>query len=70
MNDPTDYLQRILSELQDIERLMYKGYAFDITEYNINGGDDIQTSLSDVMGHISSTRPSRQSLKLIVVRTG
>jgi len=49
---------------------MYKGYEFDITEYNINGGHDIQSSLSDVMGHISSTRPSRQSLKLIVVRTG
>ena len=41
MNDPTDYLQRILSELHDIERLMYKGYEFDITEYNINGSDDI-----------------------------
>jgi hypothetical protein len=70
MNDPTDYLQRILSELHDIERLMYKGYEFDITGYNINGGDDMQNSLIDVIGHISSTRPSRQSLKLIVVRTG
>ena len=36
-------------KLHDIEPLMYKGYGFDITEYKINGDDDIQSSLNDVM---------------------
>ena len=42
MNDPTDYLERVLSELHDRDWLIYKTYEFDLTEYNINGGDDIK----------------------------
>ena len=65
-----DYMERLITELKEIESLTERGYSFDVAEYNIRTGEELEDNLKDVMSHISTSRPSHQSLKLIVVRTG
>lgn len=68
--DKQDYMERLITELKEIESLTARGYSFDVAEYNIRTGEELEDNLKDVMTHIASSRPSHQSLKLIVVRTG
>jgi hypothetical protein len=68
--DKQDYMERLITELKEIESLTARGYSFDVAEYNIRTGDELEDNLKDVMSHIATSRPSRQSLKVIVIRTG
>ena len=68
--DATDHLESLISELQAIEALTYKGFSFDMTQYAVRTDDDFAENIENITQHIISQRPSHQNLKIIVLRTG
>ena len=70
MTDSTDHLEDLITELQAIEQLTYKGFSFDMTQYAVRTDDDFTENLENIFQHIQSQRPTGQNLKILVLRTG
>jgi hypothetical protein len=64
--DETDYIGDLITELETLQELNFKGYDHQIATYFVNAGDAEQ--LNGVLQHLSNSRPKNTRVKLIAIR--
>lgn len=69
MRDITEHIEKLKIEFDAIQTLSDCNYQFDIAEYSVRTDENIESNLDDIKTHILTSRPSNQTLRIIVVRT-
>ena len=68
--DEGDRLESLISELQQLEALHYKGYNFHIQSFIFSTGEELAEHLDVFKSVILAKEPSNRNLRVITLRCG